>query len=328
MSQKRYLYILAMWTLFIAHASGLWPYRYYKKTEKFVWIWYYELMKIVVILCIVSAVNVGQSASYSVDLFKNIVLQLLTSVYMFYCAFNFIFLLSTQCFKYKLLKTTLKKSIKLIKVLNHKFSISELSYISELIKFTIKTVGVLILIIYSILEHLSEVGMVMSMSKMILMFCTLIPFITLKIYPDCFYGSMLISRVYFKKINDEVEQILKESVILKQRRKLSNPLQHRIGFNELCEQLDQLSTLHQNLLEVTKAINEACSLQLMLFLVYMVFAILMDSFVGYILIIRLSKEIDFTNISYILWNIFIGLVATYTELLLTINVSNGVMEEV
>src|SRR6202012_4637997 len=98
---------------------------------------------------------------------------------------------------------------------------------------------------------------------------------------------------------------------------MSNSPQHRIALNKLCEQLDQLSILHQNLLEVTKAINEACSLQLMLFLLYMVFAILMDSFVGYILIMRLSKEIDFLNGAYILWNVFIGIMAVYIELLLT-----------
>lgn len=154
----------------------------------------------------------------------------------------------------------------------------------------------------------------------------MLPTVILKILPDFFYGVTLISRIYFKEINNQIENILNKSVILMHRKDSLNSRKGRLKFDELCEQLDQLVFLRKSLVELIKEINNLYSLQLFCYVVYLVFSFLVDNFIGYILITRLLKQ-DYSVVPGLYNNIVANVIAS-VDLAFLINGCNGVMEEV
>lgn len=58
----------------------------------------------------------------------------------YFCLHVLLYLLSVQCFQYRQLQISLGKCLKLFEVLSRKFCLDEILYLSDFVKFTIKTI--------------------------------------------------------------------------------------------------------------------------------------------------------------------------------------------
>lgn len=276
MLQRTYLTILCKTYLFCLKITGFWPFDYDTQSRRFK----FNPVYLILLLCVlvpyiftVYAFNASLLLNAVKVLFKNIILKMVSNVYVSSNLLSLIFLYITQTSQNRKIKRLICRIINLYENLSEWLSLDDMNYLPNLIKFSIKSL---------LFAATAAMYMIVSMTAIApnsIKFYSLpgfvVPVIVNKFYPDIFYGGMLLVDFYLLQINKELKRILN--------------LRGKLACNdeELVDIIDRMDTISINyieLIEIVKAFNNIVSFRVVLWILLGVLNFIIHLFMQYVFI--------------------------------------------
>lgn len=189
-------------------------------------------------------------------LFKTIVLKMISNVYISSNVLNLLFLYITQNSQIKKIRRLIYRTINLYENLCRCLSLDDMDYLSCLMKFAIKSLVFAITVISYMIVSMTVIAP--NAIKFYVLPGFLIPIFINKLYPDIYYGGMLLVDFYLLEINNELKRILN--------------LPAKISRNDkeiiidVVEQLDTMSINYIELIEIVKEFNQIMSFRVVLWI--------------------------------------------------------------
>lgn len=263
--------------MYIINFCGIWPYRYDGRTKEFKWIWYYGLMQFLTLLQVLLLFILNNDVILldSHIHFENFVLRFIAKIYSGYCNINFLVLYFGQAIFYKDMKSIVIKGFNLIEHLKLELNLNESRYLTYLIRFTVKSVGGTCFLLLAIGHNVT--GIYPTTKNFIIFSGYIMPNLIVKIFPDAFYGFNLVAQFYFKEINKKLKEILNQST-------------QDDTLKETFNKLEKILLLHQNVIEVMSSINKICTVQLLCYLVFETYTLLIYCFIEYMLLLDILRN--------------------------------------
>lgn len=319
MFQKIYLSSFYKTYLFCLKITGFWPFDYDTQLRRFKFNPFY----LIVLLCFflpyiltVYAFNVSLLLNAVKVLFKNIVLKMVSNIYVSSNLLNLIFLYMTQTSQNRKIKRLIYRVVNFYENLSGCLSLDDTNYLPNLIKFTTKSlVFAVTLVIYMIV---SMTTIAPNVIKFYAIPGFVIPVFINKCYPDIFYGGMLLVDFLLLQINKELKRIL----ILRGKMDRND--------KELLDIIDQMDTMSINyveLIEIVKAFNDIVSFRVVLWILLGQMNFLTHLFMQYVFIgvpIRYGHSLNII----ISASGVIDLIYQFLEFWLTTSICTSVMKRI
>lgn len=267
MFQSALLRVITKVGLFVLQITGLWPFSYDHQSNEFKFLWYFTVIPV-----FVTAYPIVQmfflSKFVKVEIFgENTVVKIVSIAFVFINLIDFIIMYIGQYLKFQQIKELIFKSQNVIKQLNNELDRSEFRYGKPLLKFTVKTVICMLLLIYCVYQSVKRYTKFED--NWLFFALTALPNIIMKLHPDIFYGGQILINFYITQINSKISNVLAKAQNLSETNDLSEQKRYQkmIDFCELSDQLDRLCVLHSTFIEVSQRFCRICSFQVTLWVV-------------------------------------------------------------
>lgn len=271
MFQAIYLALLCRTYLFCLKITGFWPFEYDTRSRRFKFNSIYLIVPFISVPYIL--VNYVLHINLLLDAvnvyFKNIVLKIISNVYVSSNVLNFVFLCATQTMQTKKIHRLIYRTIELYE--NTRLPLNEIYYLPYLMKFTIKSLIFGSTVVTYMIISMTLIAPHTIKSYMIPGF--LIPVFINKFYPDIYYGGLLSVDLYLHQVNVNLKRIL------------LNVTKH--NDNELVDIADQLDTISNNyirLLEIIKEFNQIMSFRVVLWIFLGLLNLLIHLFMQFVFV--------------------------------------------
>lgn len=259
MFQERCLKFYLIYICIILKFVGLWPFNYNEKTYQFETTRKQLLYPLIVMLCIsvlhLFSMNQLFSNSQILSLNKKSHFVAICFIRQIFVSFCLIYII--QYLNLEKLSLILQKSICLTQKMSKLYYRENFSFVNELFLFFFHFFVIPsfhISLKFVLLYNTSEFYDI----QLIILF--LIPYAILPVLPNCMYGIILSTRLYFKIINHEVATIMnKAKVIIQNNNKNVADYKFRQmkTFCELSDSLDECMSFYR---DTTDIANSFCSL--------------------------------------------------------------------
>lgn len=275
MFQETLLKVISKIYLFCFKLCGLWPFTYNTETKSFSLNLFYAIIPL--ILVPFYSITSIRDFSYLLDevkiVFRNIVLKMVSNVYL---ASNLIFsigIYATQYQQYGRIKNLFHKIRKLVTSIDRWLSFDEVNYLPEVLKFTLK--AFFFSVLYEFYHIFSVSAIAPNKFGPITIFAFVFPNFIMKFYPDIFYGGMLMANFYFGQINKEIKHILKEALDLKSSR------DENVTKN-LSNKMENVAIHYFHLIEIVKEFNSITSFRVLLWFCVFLLNFVVHLFMQYV----------------------------------------------
>lgn len=289
MSQSTLLRIIKVLGIFSVQLSGLWPFSYDHKTKKFKFLWYFTIVPIVLIGYPLLVAIFWSKHIVTKILVDNVVLLIVSVTFVVFNSVNFLFIYVSQYWNCTEIKELINKGYEVIITLNNDLDSSGFQYGMVLIRFASKSIIFMLLLVYSILDGMSQYTKFED--HYVVQIMSTLPNLIMKIYPDVFYGGLLLTHFYLKEINDRISSVLTEAQHLSEHNDLSEQKRYQkmINFCALSDKLDRLCVLQCSVIETYRAFFQLCSVQVTLWIMLGLALLLINMFQQYIVILKSVK---------------------------------------
>lgn len=326
MLQSVFLRVVNKVGLFILQITGLWPFSYNRHTKKFKFLWYFTIFPIIIIVYPL-LVLLFWSKYISNELYgKNVVVQVLSVGFVVFNSFNFIFMFINHYLQFNEIKVLIVKSHKVINELNSELDKSKFEYGKLLLKYTLKTVILMVILVYSVVNSMARYTRFEDNYVMYIM--STMPNIIMKLHPDIFYGGLILMEFYLKQINGKVLSVLTKAKNLSENidRNEQKRYQKMINYCELSDQLDRLCVLQSSVIEISKSFTQICSFQITSWIALGLSVFLVNLFQEYMTISASLRNDQFSLPTFL--NDFLSMCLVILETYATTALSGSVMAEV
>lgn len=272
MFQKVYLSLIFETYLFCLRMTGLWPFTYDIRLRRFKFISFYLVPPFILAPYIIGiyVMNVNVLLNAVTVLFKNIVMRIISNIYMSANVINFIFLYITQKSRTRKIQRLIYRTINFYENLCICVPLEDKYYFPYTIKFTIKSLVFAATIISYLIVSMTTIA------PNVLNFYVLpgfvIPVFINKFYPDVYYGGMLFVDFCLLQINHDLKRIL------------SLNAKNTGNSKEIIDMVDQLDTISINyieMIEIVKEFNHIMSFRVVLWILLGVNNFLIHLFLQY-----------------------------------------------
>lgn len=212
-------------------------------------------------------------------LFKNIVLQIVSNVFISLNVLNVLFIYGTQTSQYKKIKKLIYRIINHYENMCTWLPIEDMYYLPHLIKFTIKSM----VFTATFLAYIT-ISMTLVAPDVVSLYAMpgfLMPLLVNKLYPDLYYGGMLLADFYLLQFNKDLKRIMSEHTAFV--RNTSDEM-HDKELADLIDQLDTVSINYIELIEIVKDFNRIMSFRVLLWILIGVLNFLIHLFMQYVFI--------------------------------------------
>lgn len=275
MFQESFLKFLCKIYLFFFKLFGLWPFTYDSKTKSFSLNLFYAIIPFVLVpfYCITSIRDLSFLLDKVKVVFRNIVLKMVSNVYLASNLFFSVCIYGTQYQQYGRIKRLFHKIRKLLTSFGQWFPMDEVNYLPQLLKFTLR--AFIFTIMYEIYHVFSVSAIAPNTFGVFTIFGFVLPNFILKFYPDIFYGGMLVAHFYFQQINKEIRHILNAAIVLRgtQDEKLTR---------NLSKKLENVAVHYFHLIEIVKEFNSITSFRVLLWMCLWLWNFIIHLFMQYV----------------------------------------------
>lgn len=315
--------------LFLLQLSGLWPFHYDRQSGKFTYLWYFSIIP-VLIIGYPFFVMFYWSEFLSLDInvhFKNSALKVISYSYIVLNSISFVVLFVNQYLRFKRIKNLVQESDKLMNDLNFELNGIEFNYGQLLLKYSLKTMVLMSIMIYGITYSMSQL-VTIEHHIFLVYVLSVIPNVIMRIYPDAFYGVLMLIKFYLSQINIKIARILRSAKDFNESQDVNEQKRYQKmrDFCELSDQLDRLTILQCKIVELSSSINQICSFQVTCWLFFGFCTFLINMFMEYVIISSSLKLKQFSVTLLLNGSIAVALVLA--EVYLTATMSDSVVYEV
>lgn len=257
-------------------------------------------------------------------LFRNIVLKIISNIFVLSNVLNCFFIFGTQHAQYKKIQRLAYRTRNLYENFCHWLPCEDVNYLPHLIKFTFKA------IVFSVAQlmymTLSVSLIAPEVSSYFIMPGLLIPIFVNKLYPDLHYGALLVANFHFDQINREVKRIVsiaKASNDLAKANSCSNEIELRDSANHL----ETICLHYIELIEIVKEINRIMGTRVVLWLLLGLCNFLIHLFMEYLFVgipIRYGHSLNFAISASGMFELCLQ----FSEFWFTTSVCSGVVQTV
>lgn len=306
--------------------SGLWPFAYDHQSKKYKFLWYFTILPIIIISYPLVVIFFWSKFISKEVYVRNPVVKVLSVGFLAFNALNFVIMFISQYCKFNEIKELIDKSRHVIRELNSELDKSEFKYGILLLKFTMKTIIFMSILIYSIMYSMTRYTKFEEDYIMHIM--SALPNIIMKLHPDVFYGGIILINFYLTQINSKVSSVLTKARHLSENQDLSEQkcYQKMINFCELSDQLDRLCVLQCSVIDLSAKFSSICSFQITLWVALGLCVFLVNMFQEYISISTSIRKDEFSLNMFI--NDLIAICLVISEIYITTAMSGCVMAEV
>lgn len=257
---------------------------------------------------------------------KNTVVMLLSIGFVAFNAINFVIMFISQYLKFNKIKELIFKSRRVINDLNNELDGSELKYGDLLLKFAVKTVIFMSILIYSLIQSMNRYSRFEE--NYVLHIMSGLPNIIMKIHPDIFYGGLLFIKFYLTQINSKVSSVLTKAKDLSENDDPSERKRYQkmISFCGLSDELDRLCVLQFRVIEMSEHFTRICSYQITLWVALGLIIFLINMFQEYVSISTSIRNDQFSVPVFL--NDLIAICLVIAEIYFATTLSDSVMAEV
>lgn len=301
MFEKQYLKLISFVTLFLMQIFGIFPFYYNSKrmafeTNPICSIYPFLVVTFIIVgytisiltiteIMIVDIIPLGQLAVQTV--FYSINLCLITIYVVNYVQ---------KAFLNKSISFILKTLTKLWKITNN------IEYNQEFHMFSVNSllatglnVAVECFQVYCILPSIADSWWITILH--------ILPFYVITLFPDFFHSILLIIHYGHRRINQEIESIMDEVELLNSTNTKTGNKTNYFQMKKYCElsdRLDDLSVAHYHLMKVTNMFCQSTSIQLLLWMIFVVINFIMKAFMLYLSIISTINKTYYVSAQFIL----------------------------
>lgn len=324
MLQKTYLTVICNIYLFLLGITGFWPFRYNTQIKKFKLNLFYLMTPLILIPYILTiyVIRAHRLTNAVKDLFKNIVLKIISNIYISSNLLNAMFLYCTKNLQYKQIQNLIYRTKNLHENMCTWLPLEDLYYLPYLMKFTIKS----LVFVTTLLAYMT-VSMTLIAPNVVNLYALpgfLLPILINKFYPDLYYGGLLLADFYLLHINEDLKRII--SLNKNVMRNTSEGLNGK-EFNDLIDELDMISRNYIELIKIVKEFNRIMSLRVVLWLLLGFLNFLIHLFMQYVFIgipIRYGHSLNIV----IATSGLIDLFYQFMEFWFTTSICSSVMKKV
>lgn len=311
--ERMYLKFIESFIAILFNITGLWPYTYNLEIRKFQLNLCYLLFPFVIVsyALIIFFVQTDKMFHGIESLFKNVILKITSNIYVASNIGHFCLIYLSQYFYYNRTKLLLYKARSFYENFSGLFTLSEYNYLPLLIKFTVKSfllgISLVIVVFISVmliapsLSWLSVIGYIL-------------PVVIVKIYPDVYFGGLLIADFFLRIMNNKLREIISSAP-------------ERNGFDKvLNNKFEIISIVYVELIEIVNAFNQIMSRRIVFWLLLGISNFIVQLFMQYVNIIKKIKDGTFSNSTISYCGIVI-LCVQYLEYWFTASVGSTVLKE-
>lgn len=276
MFQNMYLSLFYKTYFFCLRITGFWPFKYDTELKRFKFHSIYLIGPFILIPYVIMAyvLHVDLLLNAVKVLFKTIVLKMISNVYISSNVLNLLFLYITQNSQSKKIRRLIYRTINLYENLCRCLSLDKIDYLSCLIKFAIKSLVFAIIVICYMIVSMTVIAP--NVIKFYVLPGFLIPIFINKLYPDIYYGGMLLVDFYLLEINKDLKRILNLPA------KISRYDEEIII--DVVEQLDTMSINYIELIEIVKEFNRIMAFRVVLWILIGLMNFLIHLFMEFVFI--------------------------------------------
>lgn len=327
MFQRVFLSAISKLALFLMQISGLWPFSYDRGAKKFKFLWYFTITPVVIIgYPFVVAMFWSKRVSREIVV-KNTFVLLLSFTFLIFNSVNFVILFVSHYCKFKQIKILILRTCEVIAELNVEFDTSEYRYGKYLVKFIVKTVFLLSVLIYSMFQSMERFTKFNGDYLLYLM--SALPNIIMKFQPDLFFTGLLITEFYLSRINDKVLRVMTSAKHLSETNSdldEQKRYQKMIDFCRLSDVLDRLCVLQCSVVEVCENFVRLFSFQITMWMALGLMVFLVNMFQEYMSITTSFRGQEFSLAVFV--NDLLSVALVIAEMYMTSAASDSVMIEV
>lgn len=303
--------------LFCLKITGIWPFEYDSQLRRFKFNSFYSKVSYILLayILIIYLIHVNQLLNAVKILIKNIVLKMVSNIYISSNVLNVLFLYITQTGQWKKIRRLIYRTINLNENLSRCSALEDKKYLlsSYLIKFTIKSlVFAVITIIYLIV---SMTAIAPNVVNVYVLPAFILLIVINKFYPDIHYGGLLLIDYYLIQINQGLRGILN--------------IPFRIGkeSSDIVEHLDTISINYIELIKIVKDFNRIMSFRVVLWILIGLLNFIIHLFMEFVFMVMPIRYGHSLNI-VIFTSGLIDLCYQFLEFWFTASICTSVVEKV
>lgn len=311
--KRKYLKFIENFITILFNITGLWPYTYNFKDKRFQLNLCYSLIPFIIVPYTVTIfiLEADQMFSGINMMFKNVILKIISNVYVKSNIVNVCFIYLTQYFQLKRTKLLLYKARHVYEIFNGTFTLSDYNYFPILMKFTAKFMFLTILVAIAIFVSLVLISPSLSYISVIGL---ILPVFVIKILPDVFYGGMLLADFLFRIMNYKLQGIVNSAI-------------EKSEFDSvLNKKFEMLSVMYVEVIEIVNVFHQIMSTRILFWLLLGVSNFIIQLFLQFVNISQQIRVGTLFNSTLSQYGVII-LFAQSLEYWLTISVCSTLLKE-